>query len=313
MTHSIDANTKADETNKRLNELLNDAYESARILVQKDRELVRRNEELDRITREMHETSKILVRRDNELSRAKEHLEESDRIKSEFVSVAAHQMRTPLTGIRWTLQGLLDGEFGAVSAEQQIVIRGALVVTVSAIDVINDLLNVARIDDERFGYAFVSRSMSEIAVRAVKTLMPKVLEKGIGLRMDISPDIPAMPVDEVKLSIVFENLIDNAIKYTLPGGVITVAGMKNSDSVVFSVSDTGIGIPKDQIPRIFSKFFRARNAMLMETSGTGLGLYVVKNILEKHGGFVSVVSTEGKGTTISLTLPYSRSSHNSTS
>ena len=110
-------------------------------------------------------------------------------------------------------------------------------------------------------------------------------------------------MDEEKIAIAFDNMFDNAIKYTLPGGKVTVTVRKEKSNVVIEVEDTGIGISSAQLHRVFSKFFRAENAQLYQTSGTGLGLYVTKNIIEQHGGTITVKSIENKGSAFAIMLP----------
>ena len=115
--------------------------------------------------------------------------------------------------------------------------------------------------------------------------------------------LPELLMDFDKMSIVFDNLLDNAVKYTSPGGDVILSVQKKDGKVEFKITDTGIGIPEDQKHRLFSKFFRADNAMLFQTSGSGLGLYMVKNIIDRHCGSISFESVENKGTIITFTLP----------
>lgn len=252
---------------------------------------------------EIHETSKILIRRDYELMEANRKLEELDKIKSEFISVAAHQMRTPLTAVRWTLQALYDGEAGELSGSEKETVRDGLASILSAINIVNNLLDVARMEGGRFELSLATHPISPIISRVALSLKAAHEMKGISFHVAVPDDLPAIECDEEKISIVFENLLQNAIKYTPPGGTVTVSGKKKDRSVEITVTDTGIGIPEDDMPRVFTKFFRSRNAILLETSGTGLGLYMVKKIIEKHGGRVSVESKEEAGSTFTIMLP----------
>jgi len=111
--------------------------------------------------------------------------------------------------------------------------------------------------------------------------------------------------DKEKIAVVFDNILANAVKYTPPKGKISIKSFRREKDVQFKISDTGIGIPKKDIDKVFSKFFRSKNAVSFETSGSGLGLYVAKNIIERHGGTITLESEEGKGTTFIITLPIS--------
>ncbi len=300
------SNIRLDRLNSALKDLLNENYESGKMLVQRDRELVAANENLLQLNLELNEVTKVLIRRDIELSEANTRLQELDRVKSEFVSVAAHQLRTPLTGIRWSYHALLEEDSGKVNSEQRNIIEKGLQAAMSMIDLINNLLNVARIEEGRFGYNFERKSVMPTLEKAAKTFQDAIKEKGLRFVFSApkSP-LPLLDIDEEKMIIVFNNLLDNAVKYTPPGGEINVnvSALPKSGMVVVEIKDTGIGIPANQLHRIFSKFFRADNAMFYQTMGNGLGLYVVKNIVERHAGSIRAASTEGRGTTFTVRLP----------
>lgn len=268
--------------------------------------LVQTNKSLEGLLEENYTSGKMLVQRDLELTRANQRLEELDALKSEFVSVAAHQLRTPLTGMRWSLTALTEKETGALNAEQKKILGGSLKVTLLLIDLINDLLNVARIEEGRFGYRFIRQPLRTIIAELLPHFEKTAKGKGINLSVEL-PERDKMPLelDGEKIAMAIDNLLDNAIKYTPPGGSVALIAMRKKNMVVFQVKDSGIGVPKDQLPRIFNKFFRANNALLFQTSGTGLGLYVAKNVVEAHGGTIVVESSEGKGTTVTINLPTS--------
>ena len=262
------------------------------------------NERLNDLLKENYEVGKILVRRDIELTEANSRLMALDASKSEFVSVAAHQLRTPITGIRWSFNALLDRELGDINGDQEKILEDGLKASVRMIDLINDLLNVARIEEGRFGLHFKKQPFGPIIQAAFDRQRKMVEEKGILCFLDIQPGLPSLDVDEEKISIALDNVLDNAIKYTSPGGTVTIKVKEEKNAVQVTVADTGIGIPQNQIEKLFVKFFRADNALRFQTSGSGLGLYVVKNIVETHGGIVSVTSEEHKGTTVSLSIPF---------
>lgn len=292
---------------RRNQQLLTENQASARMLIFKDRELHESNDYLERMNAELSNSARFLVQRDLELSHANSRLEELDAIKSEFVSVAAHQLRTPLTGVRWSLKALSSGEYGKLTDGQQKVANDALWAIVGAINLINDLLNVARIEGGRFGFSFVDQPVVPLLNHIINLFGEEAARRGIALSLDNK--LPAdlhMFYDAEKINMAFENVVGNAIAYTPSNGSVTISAALEATHAVFTVKDTGIGIPKAEMHRLFTKFFRAQNAILVQTSGTGLGLYLVKNIIEKHKGTVSVTSEEGKGTTVTFVIPVNR-------
>ncbi len=300
----VEYRTKAlEQANEKLARLVRQVQDNARQLMEKEQRLMEANERLRALNRDMDRVGKILVRRDRELSEANARLEELDKVKSEFVSVAAHQLRTPLTGIRWSLMSLANGEMGPLNEDQKTMVRNGLTAAESAITLINDLLDIARIEGGRFDYTFKVAPLAKTLETAVARLRQRARRKGVTLRAEKMPEDICMHYDPDRLEMALENAIDNAVKYTEPHGEVRVTFARKGDKVVVSVRDTGIGIPKEEQHRLFSKFFRAPNAQLMQTSGTGLGLYLMKKIVEGHGGEVAIESEEGKGTTVIFTFP----------
>lgn len=291
--------------NRHLREILKENYDSAKMLVRRDRDLVAANERLEDLLYELESVGKMLVRRDLELSRANTRLEELDAIKSEFVSIAAHQLRTPLTGIRWSYQTILDRDATALTPDQRRLLESGLGATLRMIDLVNDLLSVARIEEGRFGIRLRKQPITPVLVQIIGRYSAFGKEKGISFALDLPKDkpLPDVAFDEERIGLVLDNLLDNALKYTEPGGTVMVRTVETGGKVKIEVRDTGIGIPKAQLHRVFSKFFRADNAIRLHTSGTGLGLYVAKNIIERHDGQIEVTSGEGTGSVFSFTLP----------
>lgn len=266
--------------------------------------LIAANKNLEELLEENYRSSKMLVQRDLELTRANQRLAELDALKSEFVSVAAHQLRTPLASIRWSLTALGEKETGVLNGEQKKILNGAHKVTLLLIDLINDLLNVARIEEGRFGFRFIRQPLTVIISELLPRFEKLASEKGVHLAVELpTRDRLSLKLDGEKMAMAIDNLLDNAIKYTPPGGSVVLKVARRKNAIMLEVKDSGIGIPKDQLPRIFNKFFRANNALLFQTSGTGLGLYVVRNVIEAHGGTIAVESFENKGTTVTVDLP----------
>jgi signal transduction histidine kinase len=253
--------------------------------------------------KELDQTTKLLIRRDLELSEANRKLEEMDIVKSDFVSIAAHQLRTPLTGIKWSFLALLERETGLLNPEQRKIVEDGLVAINHTINLINDLLNVAHIEEGRFGFNFQRISILPIVRKAFERFQSSAGAKGVWFSIELpSREPPPLSLDPEKIDLVLDNLLENAIKYTQPGGKVKIKLDYEKGKVKIIISDTGIGVPKRQFGRVFSKFFRGENALLFQTSGTGLGLYMVKNIIDRHCGQISVESEEGKGTTFTIIL-----------
>jgi len=228
-----------------------------------------------------------------------------ERLKSQFVSVAAHQLRTPLSIIKWSLCMLLDGEIGLLTNEQIEMLDKAQQTNERMIHLINDLLSVARIEEGRFMYRPKTVDMIELLEKIIESV--QVLAKNKRVKFEFKKPIDksskVIKADIEKISLAIRNLLENAIFYTSPGGKVLLSVKRVNNDVLVSIKDSGIGIPNDQQKRVFNKFFRADNAVRMETEGTGLGLFITKNIIEAHQGKISFESEEGKGTTFKFSLP----------
>lgn len=229
---------------------------------------------------------------------------EIDRMKSEFISVASHQLRTPLSAIKWVIKMLIDGDAGEMNDEQRELLDKGYKSNERMITLVNDLLNVSRIEEGRFQYQFAFEDITAVIDSVVSEVRPIAEEKGIEVKVENLPSgLPKVKVDSNKLRLAVMNLVDNAMKYTQKDGVVTIRTKADRKYLTLEVQDTGVGIPKKQQAQMFQKFFRATNVVKMQTEGSGLGLFIVKNIVERHGGKISFDSEEGKGTTFRFTLP----------
>ena len=233
------------------------------------------------------------------------------RSKSEFISVAAHQLRTPLSAIKWVFKMLIDGDAGPVSAEQKEYLQKGYDSNERIIELVGDMLDVARIEEGRFGFEFYYVDISDVIQKAIDAFDVKAREKNIKLVFE-KPEhsSPPIKIDPARVGLAIQNLIDNALKYTPRNGAIAVKVEVVDEYMQITVADNGIGVPKNQMEKLFTKFFRGTNAVKQETDGSGLGLYIVKNIARRHGGDVWVKSEEGKGTTFYLALPLKESEAN---
>lgn len=224
-----------------------------------------------------------------------------DELKHGFISTVSHQLKTPLTSIRMALHILLEEKVGPLKPKQADLLLTAREDSDRLYDIIENLLNISRIESGKNVMAFRRVSARGIVQDAVEVFRGAARNKGVELTMRLPGDLPDVTADTVQIGQVFANLISNALKYTPPGGEISLFAETLESHVWFVVADTGRGIPAMYLPYVFDRFFRVPG---QETqSGTGLGLSIVKQIVEAHGGTVKVESTEGKGSTFMFTLP----------
>lgn len=238
------------------------------------------------------------------LEQANEQLTELDKAKSEFLSIASHQLYTPLTALRGYLSMMLEGDFGEITTKQQPVFDILSTSTERLITLIKNLLDISRIESGRLELNLQSVDLVNMTDEMVQQLYPNAVAKGLKLAFHHPPaDTPHVIADEQRIRQVMLNFIDNSIKYTAKGS-IDVKIAKNDDEVIYSVTDTGKGLTADDIAQLFHKFSRVGGASRFHTEGTGLGLYVAKQIVNEHHGDVEVASPgTGKGSTFSMRLP----------
>lgn len=216
--------------------------------------------------------------------------------------MASHQLRTPLTAIKGYLSMLLEGDAGEIKVSQYDFINEAYSAAGRMVGLINDLLNVSRMETGRFFLEPKEVDVERMVAEEVKQLENHAREKGLYLKVEVKGKVPHIFADETKIRQVIMNFIDNAIYYTSTGGV-TVKMRKEKDDFVFEVHDTGIGVPKEQMHHLFEKFFRADNARTTRPDGTGLGIYLAKRVVEDHGGKVLFHSEMGKGSVFGFKFP----------
>ncbi len=229
---------------------------------------------------------------------------EVEQLKASFVTVASHQLRTPLAGIKWTLDAFLKEEYGPLNQKQQELVKKVFGTNEHLINLINDLLDVSRIEEGKFGYTFTPGDVAEIVEKITKNLQTNAQAKNVALAFK-RPEQPSprTVVDASKLELAIQNLVDNAIKYSKPGGRVIVELREEGGFFLVIVTDNGIGIPEEDRAFVFNKFFRAKNAILYQTEGSGLGLFIAKSIVEKHNGTLTFTSKENDETTFAVHLP----------
>ena len=234
------------------------------------------------------------------------HEQAVDKAKTEFVSLASHQLRTPLSAIKWYVELLLSGDFGKLTKNQEEYVNEIPKGSERMIELVGSLLDVSRLELGTITTEPEELNLSLIIDDIVKEHKPTIVEKELVFKTDIERNGPTICADKKLTRIALENLISNAVKYTPQKGSVEVklALEKSSQATyAYTVQDSGIGIPKDQQDKVFQKLFRADNAREGDTTGTGLGLYLVKLILEKMGGSIMFTSDSGKGTLFTVRIP----------
>jgi PAS domain S-box-containing protein len=228
---------------------------------------------------------------------------ELDRMKTEFVSQVSHELRTPLTAIKGFTEMLLDGDAGDVNDEQQEYLNIVKSNVDRLVALINDLLDISRIESGRIKLDLGPINLSEIITSVVTTMRPLLEGKSQTLTTDVASDLPMAMGDRDRVVQVVTNLVSNAHKYTQSGGQIRVSAQRDEEFLRVAVKDNGMGIPAEDIPKLFTRFFRVDSSLTREIGGTGLGLSIVKSIVELQGGRVSVESELEHGSTFAFTLP----------
>jgi len=226
---------------------------------------------------------------------------QADQMKSDFVSFVTHQLRTPLSGIKWMLELAVQEE--GLPPEARSYIADAQAAGERLIRLVNDLLDISRLERGKLTIVPQETRLEELTQCVVDELAPLIAEKGHHVSVTGAEEVPPVWVDPQLLQQVILNLTSNAIKYTPPGGEIAIRLGQEDAAVSWAIRDSGIGVPKEAQPRLFEKFYRADNVYAIETEGTGLGLYLVRLILDQLEGRVRCESEEGRGATFTFTLP----------
>jgi PAS domain S-box-containing protein len=228
---------------------------------------------------------------------------EAERIKDEFVSLVSHELRTPLTSIKGYVDLLIDGDAGEVTEEQMEFLEIVKSNSDRLVMLVNDLLDVSRIEAGRINLRLQSVDLARSIDEAATSLRPLIEQKGQSLRLELPEDLPNVMADRDRVAQIVINLLSNAHKYTLEGGSVTVRAQVGGDEVQVEVSDTGVGMTPDERDKLFTKFFRAQNPATQDISGTGLGLNIVKSLVDRQGGRIWVTSEPMKGSTFTFTIP----------
>jgi len=221
--------------------------------------------------------------------------------KGEFISVAAHQLRTPLTGLKWTLETLREPKTS--ESDRVKLIEQVSGTTDRMVRLVDDVLDVAKIEEGKFGYDYVQVDLVETLQKLLHDFMVVGESRGVSLVFEHEEKSLPVYMDINRIALAVSNLLSNAIDYTAKGGSVALRIKRMGRQVEVSVHDTGIGISPEDQKRLFTKFYRGENARHMRPDGSGLGLYIVRNVALRHGGDMSVESALGKGSTFSFKIP----------
>ncbi|MBI3932891.1 MAG: response regulator [Acidobacteria bacterium] len=259
------------------------------------------------MTERLKENVEQLEESNKKLAMVNEELKELDRMKSDLLANVSHELRTPLTAIKGYTDYILDRKLGVITDKQE---KGLVVVQRNLERLsksINALLDFSRMDVGRIVLNIQPFSLAQLVDQILTTLRSELEKKGLTFRSQIAADLPPVIADREKISQVIENLVINALKFTPEGGHITVSAQRvvatGRASAAISVVDTGIGIPRDQIGKIFNRFHQVDGSTTRRFGGVGLGLAIVKSILDAHGSAIAVESEEGRGTAFHFPLP----------
>lgn len=241
-----------------------------------------------------------------QVQRSNSKLEKLDETKDEFISMASHQLRTPLTSVKGYLSMVLEGDAGEISDMQRKLLDQAFVSSQRMVYLIADLLNLSRLKTGKFIIDAVPSNLAKVIEEEVGQLKAAAASRDLTLTYEPPKDFPTFMLDETKLRQVIMNFTDNAIYYTPSGGHIDLKLVETDKTIEFTVTDDGIGIPRKEQQHLFTKFFRADNAKKARPDGTGLGLFMVKKVIVAQGGNIIFKSQEGKGSVFGFAFDKSK-------
>lgn len=259
-----------------------------------------RFEEIEKFTETLQEKVDHATK---QLRQTNEKLKALDETKDEFISMASHQLRTPLTSVKGYISMVLEGDAGEISEMQRKLLDQAYVSSQRMVYLIADLLNVSRLRTGKFIIEAIPSNLADVVEGEVSQLKDTAAGRGLELTYEKPENFPTLYLDETKIRQVIMNFTDNAIYYTPRGGHINVALVEKDESIEFTVTDDGMGVPKAEQPHLFTKFYRAFNAKKARPDGTGLGLFMAKKVIISQGGGLIFKSEEGKGSTFGFSFP----------
>jgi signal transduction histidine kinase len=237
------------------------------------------------------------------ITRSFERLAQANRMKSEFVSVVSHQLRSPLSNLKWVIELVLSGRANSVSEKQLEYFKILKENSDRMRELVSDLLTVSRIEQGKFPLRKEKIFLDDLVKKIIKEVEIFARASNVKIEFKTEKKLPPILADPSQLKLVIENLLDNAIRYIKGKGKVEIKLGKKDKDFYFEIKDNGVGIPESDQKYIFQKFFRSGNALRHQTEGSGLGLYIAKSIIEKSGGKIGFKSEENKGSTFWFILP----------
>ncbi|HEY0171274.1 MAG TPA: ATP-binding protein [Pyrinomonadaceae bacterium] len=271
-----------------------------RDLVQVLSELEEKREQMERLNTRLEESNR-------ELNQANAQLREMSAMKEEFLALTTHDLRSPLTVISGVINFFNSGRLGELTGEQKNMVSMMERNTQNLIELVNDLLDASKLESGTMRLDMATIELRGLTDELRQQMQPLAAEKEIALEESVPEDLPPLRADRAKLRRVLVNLISNALKFTPRGGRVSLSAAPERGLVRVSVTDTGVGIPADDLRDIFDKYAQARSRATRSEKGTGLGLYITRQLVELHGGHIEVRSEVGKGSTFSFTIPTAES------
>ncbi|HEX8475903.1 MAG TPA: ATP-binding protein [Pyrinomonadaceae bacterium] len=273
-------------------------------LKRQNKELVRVLDELEEKRAELETLNRELNRSNQELNEANAKLRELSSMKEEFLALTTHDLRSPLTVISGVISFFTSGRLGELSAEQKNMVSMMERNTQNLIELVNDLLDASKLESGTMRLDFASTNLRILVNELRETMEPLAREKEITLEDMLTDDLPPLHADRAKLRRILVNLLSNALKFTPKSGRVQISAEPFNERMIrISIADTGVGIAPEDTARLFDKYEQARSRATRSEKGTGLGLYITRQLVELHGGEISVESKLGQGSTFSFTIP----------
>jgi signal transduction histidine kinase len=272
-------------------------------LQQQNRDFVRILSELEEKREELEELNRQLNQSNRELNEANAKLRELSELKEEFLALTTHDLRSPLTVISGVISFFTSGRLGELSPEQKNMVAMMERNTQSLIELVNDLLDASKLESGTMRLDVTSIDLRGLLEELHEAMEPLAREKEITLQEKLNAELPPVEADRTKLRRILVNLLSNALKFTPKQGRVEVRAELEDERVRLTVADTGVGIAPEDVERLFDKYEQARSRATRGEKGTGLGLYITRQLVELHGGEIKVQSELGRGSTFSFTLP----------
>ena len=237
------------------------------------------------------------------ITRSFESLAEANRMKSEFINIVSHQLRSPLSNLRWTIELLMSGRLGKIGKDQVEYFKILKENSGRMGELVADLLTVSRLETATLPFKKEEVSLKDLINNLIFEFQPFAKASNVEIEFKSQKDLPKILTDPSQISLVIENLLDNATRYIKDSGKVKILLEQRTQNLYFEMEDNGVGIPRKDQKYIFQKFFRSENIMRHQTQGSGLGLYISKAIIGRLGGKIGFKSQEGVGSTFWFSLP----------